>query len=113
MEEFYGNDVELASPVRWQREIESRTFHSPEMLNNLEIVSRFHGIDVKEYIVYGAASRSLHSSSVHIPDAIVMQRTDREQHECGYYTYIAVPESLDRETIERYELSFVSRPASN
>ena len=39
MEEYYGNDVEMASPARWQREIESRTFHSPEMLNNLEIVS--------------------------------------------------------------------------
>jgi hypothetical protein len=28
----------------------------------------------------------------------------------GYYTYVATPELLDRDTIERYELRFVSGP---
>jgi hypothetical protein len=108
MQEHYG-EVEMASPAQWQRELESRTYHSPEIIAVLESQSELFGIDASNYIVYGSAMRPMSTSWVRIPDCMCIPVNKRLT---GYHSYVIVPEVLDKETIERYELSFVSRPAN-
>ena len=108
MQEYYGDDVEMASPAKWQREIESRAFHSPEIIAMLERQSELFGVDATSYIVYGSTMRPVSTIWFRVEDAMCIP-ADRQQ--TGYHTYIAVPNALDKEVIEKYELEFVSRLA--
>jgi hypothetical protein len=64
------------------------------------------GQDRTRFYVYGSISRPM-GSWARIDGAVYIQ-VDRS--ESGYYTYVAVPARLDAETLESYDLVFVSHP---
>lgn len=103
----YPDAVELPGS-RFQKELESRQVHTPDMLALLWK----HGDLVSQYlcdrVVYGSRSRPIDGLWASIPDAVYIQV---DKGKTGYWSYVCVPQELDKETIERYELTFVSRAA--
>jgi hypothetical protein len=103
--EQYGPDATRVSSRVFQFELECRASHTPEMLAVLR--NSYMG-DLSAYHVYGAPMRPMSGSWARIDGAVFI---NADKSTSGYHTYVAVPELLDRDTIERYELRFVSGPA--
>lgn len=100
-------DAIILPPSKFQKELESRQVHTPDMLALLWK----HGDLVSQYlcghVVYGSRSRPIDGLWASIENAVYIQ-VGKEK--TGYWSYACVPQELDKETIERYELTFVSRP---
>lgn len=103
----YGQDATYLSPSKFKSAMEMRQIHSPEILALLHQEGDLLGLDLSSYVVYGSSYRPMSRIWARIDNAVFMQ-VDKQQ--TSYHTYVAVPELLTKEIIERYELSFVSRP---
>lgn len=77
--------------------------HTPELLAFLQDTPQG---DLRSYHVY-QSPRPTHASWLRIPDAPHVHRSLGND---GDAFYVAVPALLDRETVNRYELQFVSSP---
>jgi hypothetical protein len=81
--------------------------YTPEIVDLLRKHGRYYDRDLTKWYVYGSNCRRLTAYDAQItPGAFI----DSDKSVTGYYTYVAVPELLDRDTIEHYELRFVSGP---
>ncbi len=103
--ESYGHDAAFVPGSQFQRELEQRQVHTPEIVAMLEHQRELFGVDASSYVVYGSPMRPMSSVWARIQDAMFIP-SDRWQ--TGYHTYVAVPRELDREVIDNYELQFVS-----
>jgi hypothetical protein len=104
VKEHYGPDTIRVPKKAFWEEVERRAIHTPEMI---ALLQQAHERDLTKWYVYGSPCRALHLYEVRdIPSALLATAEPAS----GYYTYVATPELLDRDTIERYELRFVSGP---
>jgi len=90
---------------KFRLEMEKRLTHTLEM-QCLLAQNSTEGQDLTNFSVYGSVSRPV-GSWAQIESATYIQVS---QQTTGYYTYIAVPAKLDEDTLERYELAFISHP---
>jgi hypothetical protein len=104
VKEHYGVDTVRVPKKAFWEEVERRSVHTPEMLAVLR--DSYMG-DLTGYHVYGAPMRPMSGSWARIDGAVFI---NADKSTTGYHTYVVVPELLDRDTIERYELRFVSGP---
>jgi hypothetical protein len=93
------------SRVALQNEIWKRQTHSPEIVDLLKKHGELLGKDISQSFVYGSYNRPIDGLWASI-GAVVYIQSDRWK--TGYYTYVCVSQQLDKETIDRYELRFVS-----
>lgn len=105
IKEQYGPDATRVPKRVFQEELEKRAVHTPEM--QVLLRDSYMG-DLSAYYVYGAPMRPMSGSWARIDGAVYI---NADKQTTGYHTYVAVPEALDKEVIERYELTFVSGPA--
>lgn len=104
----YGQDAVFMSSRQFAEELASRQIHTPELVALLWEQGELLGIDqVTRYVVYGSPNRPMNSIWARINDAVFIP-ADRQS--TGYHTYVAVPNNLDKEIVDKYELAFVSRP---
>lgn len=78
--------------------------HTPEMLAILK--DTYEG-DLTACYVYGSPMRPMSATWARIPGATFLNADKRAT---GYHTYVATLETLPQETINSYELVFVSQP---
>jgi hypothetical protein len=100
-------DAQRVSHRTLLSEAQSRAVHSPKMVNLLEQHGFMLGQILRSCVVYGAPLRPMSASWARIDDAVFIQTS---KPMTGYHTYVVVPADLDQAIIDRYELSFVSRP---
>lgn len=93
---------------RFEWEAAQRLVHTPEMLTLMAKYNELLGTDITPYFVYGSARRPTNTMFYGMENAVHMQV---DKTSTGFYTYIATPEMLDAEIVDRYELQFVSRAA--
>jgi hypothetical protein len=105
----YGDDAVFMPPSKFQSELAQRQVHTPELVALLGQNGELLGQDITLYIVYGSPMRPMSGIWARIDGAVFIQ-SDKQQS--GYHTYVAVPQLLDAEVTEQYELEFVSRPQS-
>jgi hypothetical protein len=103
----YGKDAQLVPMSKFTKEVESRTFHTPEMVELLDKCD-YEGVGLSSYIVYGARMRETSALWARIDNAAYIQTSPSQS---GYHSYVVVPDALDKEVIASYELTFVSRPS--
>lgn len=104
----YGQDAVFLSSRQFAEELASRQIHTPELVALLWEQGELLGIDqVTRYVVYGAPMRPMSSIWARIDSAVFIPA---DKQSTGYHTYVAVPNNLDKEIVDRYELVFVSRP---
>jgi hypothetical protein len=109
MQDIFGPDVIRLPASQFQAELERRQVHTSEVVALLKHNGELLGQDLTRHFVYGSFNRPIGASWASIDNAVYIQA---DKSRTGYYTYVAVPATLDDETIERYELKFVSRPAA-
>jgi len=112
--ELHENMKENLGAVRlknadFQEELERRLTHTPEMVDLLKKQGELLGQDLSQYIIYGSY-RPVSASWARVHEQAVYIQVDPAS--TGYHTYVAVPARLDVETIENYELQFVSHPVA-
>ena len=90
---------------KFRQEMEKRLVHTLET-QGLLVQNSTEGQDLTKFFVYGSASRPM-GSWAQIAGAVYIQVS---RQTTGHYTYIAVPTKLDEDTVEQYELAFVSHP---
>lgn len=105
MQDNFGPDVKQLPRTQFQGEVELRETHTLE-IQGLLMQHGTAGQDLTSFFVYGSACRPM-GSWARIDSAVYIQVS---QQTTGYYTYIAVPTKLDEDTLERYDLAFVSHP---
>jgi len=110
MQNQFGTDVQRLTGAQFQQELARRQVHTPEVLTLLKRDGDLLGQDLTNYFVYGSFNRPMDSMWARVDPAAVYIQTDKQT--TGYHTYVAVPALLSAETISRYELEFVSRPAA-
>ena len=115
----YGSQAEMIAAIclddpvalmennRFCQEIAARQMHSLEMMKLLERAGEAETRDLSQFVIYGSFrpwSSHFIPESVGVPCNIKI----RGWH-C--WSYVLVPEILDQETVEHYNLIFVSAPA--
>lgn len=103
----YSAFPERVSTRRFDEEVASRQGHTPEIVQMLAQYSEIMGEDLSKYVVYGSPMRPMTAAWAHIPNVVYMPA---DKALTGYHTYVAVPSCLAPQTVESYELTFVSRP---
>jgi hypothetical protein len=103
----YGADAERVPINRFNREVEARSYHTQELIDLL-IECDYDGVGLTSYIVYGSPLRPMRANWADIGGAVFI---DADHRASGFYSYVVVPADLDKEVIDRYELTFVSRPS--
>jgi hypothetical protein len=110
MRDHFGSDVVRLPGSQFQAEVERRQVHTPGVIALLKRDGDLLGQDLTRCFVYGSFNRPMDSIWARVHEAAVYIQCDKSR--TGYHTYVAVPALLDEETISRYELEFVSRPAT-
>jgi hypothetical protein len=108
MKDIFGANVTRLKGSDFQAELEKRLVHTSDVLALLKRDGELLGQDLTRHFVYGSYNRPMNSLWASISNAVYIQA---DKYQTGYHTYVAVPATLDDETISRYELAFVSRPA--
>ena len=103
----YGEEAVFMPPSKFQLELVQRQTHTPEMVALLAQNGELLGQDITSYLVYGSPMRPMSGMWARIDGAVFIQ-SDKQQS--GYHSYVAVPQLLNAEVAEKYELEFVSRP---
>lgn len=80
--------------------------HTTEVAALLKEYGERVGADLSSWLVYGSSMRPMSHDWARIPEAVYMQV---DKASTGYHTYVAVPVSLPKDLMDRYELVFVSR----
>jgi hypothetical protein len=107
VKEQYGEDAQRVSTRQFDEVAASRQVHSPAICTLLSEFSEIMGEDLSQHVVYGSPMRPMTAAWAHIPDAVYMPA---DKAATGYHTYVAVPRVLSSDTVNSYELTFVSRP---
>ncbi len=105
MHDEFGDDVVRLSATQFQEELERRQVHTPEVVALLKRDGDLLGQDLSQFVVYGSYNRPMDSLWARIDSAVYIQV---DKWKTGYHTYVAVPATLDEETVTRYELAFIS-----
>ena len=106
MQENFAPDVKQLAWSKFQAEVKYRTATHTLEMQGLLMQHGTSGQDLTDSFVYGSACRPM-GSWAGINGAVYIQVSKQTT---GYYTYIATPTQLDKDTLERYELAFVSHP---
>lgn len=107
MRASYGEDAVFMPPSKFQKELEQRQIHTPEMIARLQQHGELLGKDLTHAFVYGSSLRPTNALFYGLEHAVHMQGNWAQT---GYHTYIAASEPLDPDRIDKYDLTFVSRP---
>jgi hypothetical protein len=110
MRDNFGPDVVRLSASDFQQELEKRLTHTSLVLALLKRDGDLLGQDLTRHFVYGSFNRPMNSLWARIDGAVYIQA---DKWKTGYHTFVAVPQTLDNETVARYELEFVSHPAAD
>jgi len=103
MQENFGPDVKQLPGSKFQKEVERRAVHTPEM-QNLLMQNSLGGQDLTQCFVYG--SRRPMGTWAGIEQAAYIQ----VDPSTGFHTYVVVPAQLDMILVGDLELVFVSHP---
>ena len=103
--ERYGENAERLTEATFQREMNRRLTHTPEMLTLLK--ENWTG-DLSTWHVYGSILRPM--SGISIPGTVYLNGGGARYEHYEIHTYVVSPEPLDERTIEHYTLVTISHP---
>ena len=93
----------------FQKEVEARTTHTPEMLDLL--VDNWTGQDLSAWHVYGSILRPM--NGIRIDNTVFLNGNHARYQQYEIYTYVVSPEPLDEQIMEHYTLVTISHPESH
>lgn len=109
MKDTFGPDAKQLPGTQFQAEIERRSVHTKEMLALLEENGQILDRDLVRCYVYGSYNRPMDGTWARVHEEASYLPANFAH--TGYHTYVCVPYQLEAETLERYELVFISHPA--